>query len=157
VKQAAQKISSSKPLGKICIILTVVLAYFVGGNAYVPFAKQAALAEFRGQLQAEYDADNKAYFNDELPPAVVRFAKIPPDDKGNYFLGDSGRGLFGSFEIRVDPRWNPAGQTAHATLLHEECHFYSWEKTGGFDPEHGAAFQACQQRLLDAGAMKEIF
>jgi hypothetical protein len=155
--QSAQKISSSNFLGKLCIISIVVLAYFTGAHAYVPLAKQTALAEFQGELQQEYDADNKAYFNDELPPAVVRFAEIPPDDKGNYFLGDSGRGLFGAFEIRVDPRWNPAGQTAHATLLHEECHFYSWEKTGDFDPEHGEAFQACEQHLLEAGAMKEIF
>jgi hypothetical protein len=154
---AAQKVASSHPLSKLCIIPVILFAYFTGAHAYVPFAKQAALSEFRGQLQQEYDADNKAYFNGDLPPAVIRFAEVPPDDKGNYFLGDSGRGLFGSFEIRVDPRWNPAGQTAHATLLHEECHFYSWEKTGDFDPEHGAAFEACEQRLLDAGALKEIF
>jgi hypothetical protein len=155
--QSAQKIPSSHPLGKICLILTVVLAYLIGAHAYVPFAKQAALAEFRGQLEAEYDADNKAYFGGELPPAVVRFAEIPPDDKGNYFLGDSGRGLFGAFEIRVDPRWNPAAQTAHATLLHEMCHFDAWEKTGNLDSDHGAAFQACEQRLLDAGATRELF
>jgi hypothetical protein len=154
---ASPKISSSHFLGKICIILTVVLAYFTGAHAYVPFAKQAALAEFRGQLQAEYDADNKTYFGGELPAAVVRFAEIPPDDKGNYFLGTSGRGLFGAFEIRVDPRLNPAAQIAHATLLHEECHFYAWEKTGNFDSEHGPAFQACEQKLLDESAMKEVF
>jgi len=154
---AAQKISSSNFFSKLCIISIVILAYFTGAHAYVPFAKQTALAEFQGQLQQEYDADNKAYFNDELPPAVVRFAEIPPDDKGNYFLGDSGRGLFGSFEIRVDPRFNPAAQTAHATLLHEECHFEAWEKTGNFDAEHGAAFEACEQHLLDIGATKELF
>ena len=154
---AAQKIASSNLLGKICIILTVVLAYFTGAHAYVPFAQQAALAEFRGQLQQEYDADNARYFSGQLPPAVVRMAEIPPDEQGNYFLGDSGRGLFGAFEIRVDPRWNPAAQTAHATLLHEECHFDAWEKTGTFDSEHGAAFQACEQELLDEGAMKEVF
>lgn len=155
--QSSKKVSSSHPLGKICIILMVVLAYFTGAHAYVPFAKQAALSEFRGQLQQEYDADNKAYFNDELPPAVVRMAEIPPDDKGNYFLGTSGRGLFGSFEIVIDSRLNPAAQTAHATLLHEECHFYSWETTGSFDSGHGAAFQKCEQKLQDAGAMKEVF
>jgi hypothetical protein len=154
---AARKISSSNFLSKLCIISIVILAYFTGAHAYVPFAKQAAFAEFRGQLQIEYDADNKTYFGGELPPAVVRFAEIPPDDKGNYFLGDSGRGLFGSFEIRVDPRWNPAGQTAHATLLHEMCHFDAWEKTGNFDSEHGATFQACEQHLLDVGATKELF
>ena len=154
---AAQKVSSSNFVGKVCIISIVILAYFVGGNAYVPFAKQAALAEFRGQLQAEYDQDNARYFSGQLPPAVVRMAEIPPDKDGQYFLGDSGRGLFGAFEIRVDPRFNPAAQTAHATLLHEECHFDAWEKTGDFDPEHGAAFQACEQHLLDAGATKELF
>ena len=155
--QSAPNVSSSNPFSKLCIVSVILFAYFLGAHAFVPFAKQMALAEFRGQLQAEYDADNKAYFNDELPAAAVRFAEIPPDDKGNYFLGDSGRGLFGSFEIRVDPRWNPAGQTAHATLLHEECHFYSWEKTGDFDSGHGAAWQTCEQQLLDAGAMKELF
>ena len=154
---AAQKISSSNLLSKFCIISIVVLAYFTGAHAYVPFAKQAALPEFPGQLQAEYDQDNARYFNGQLPPAVVRMAEIPPDEQGNYFLGDSGRGLFGAFEIRVDPRWNPAGQTAHASLLHEECHFDAWQKTGNFDPEHGAAFEACEQHLLEAGAMKEIF
>jgi hypothetical protein len=154
---AAQKISSSNFLSKLCIILTVALAYFTGAHAYVPFAKQTALAESRGQLQTEYDQDNAKYFGGQLPPAVIRLAEIPPDDKGNYFLGDSGRGLFGAFEIRVDPRWNPAEQTAHATLFHEECHFYSWEKTGDFDSEHGASWQECEQKLLDAGAMKEIF
>jgi hypothetical protein len=142
---------------KILIIAAIVAAYLLGGNAYVPFAKQAAVPEFRGQLQIEYDQDNARYFHGELPPAVVRMAEIPPDDKGNYFLGDSGRGLFGAFEIRVDPRMNPAAQTAHATLLHEECHFDAWEKTGDFDSGHGAAFQACEQHLLDVGATKELF
>src|ERR1700733_4222396 len=121
--QSAQNLSSPIPFSKLCIISIVILAYLLGAHAYVPFAQQAALAEFRGQLQQEYDADNARYFNRQLPPAVIRMAEIPPDDKGNYFLGDSGRGLFGAFEIRVDPRWNLAGQTAHATLLHEECHF----------------------------------
>jgi hypothetical protein len=155
--QSAQNVSSSNPFSKLCIVSVILFAYFLGAHAFVPFAKQTARAGFRGQLQAEYDADNKAYFNGKLPPAVVRMTEIPPDDNGNYFLGDSGRGLFGAFEIRVDPRWNPAVQTAHATLLHEECHFYSWEKTGDFDPEHGAAFDACEQHLLEVGAMKEIF
>ena len=154
---AAQKISSTNSFGKICIILTVVLAYFTGARAYTPFAKQTASAESRGQLQTEYDQDNAKYFGGQLPPAVIRLAEIPPDDKGNYFLGESGRGLFGAFEIRVDPRWNLAGQTAHATLLHEMCHFDAWEKTGNFDAEHGPTFQACERRLLDAGAMNGIF
>jgi hypothetical protein len=154
---AAQKLSLSNLPGKFCIILLIISAYFLGARAYVPFAQQAALAEFRGQLQQEYDADNAQYFNGQLPPAVVRMAEIPPDKDGQYFLGDSGRGLFGAFEIRVDPRWNPAGQTAHATLLHEMCHFDAWEKTGNFDSEHGAAFQKCEQKLLDMGAMKELF
>src|SRR5271169_3346596 len=134
---AVQKITSSIPLSKLCNISVVVFAYFVGAHAYVPFAKQTVLAESQGELQIEYDQDNARYFGGQLPPAVVRMAEIPPDDKGNYFLGDSGRGLFGAFEIRVDPRWNPAAQTAHATLLHEECHFDAWEKTGNFDSEHG--------------------
>ena len=155
--QSAQNVSSSNPFSKLCIVSVILFAYFLGAHAFVPFAKQTALAEFQGQLQAEYDADNTAYFNGKLPPAVVRMAEIPADDKGNYFLGTSGRGLFGAFEIVIDPRLNPAAQTAHATLLHEECHFEAWEKTGDFDPGHGAAFQACRQKLLDAGAMKEIF
>ena len=84
---AVQKISSSKSLGKFCIVFLIISAYFLGARTYVPFAKQAALAEFRGQLQIEYDQDNAKYFGGELPPAVVRMAEIPPDDKGNYFFG----------------------------------------------------------------------
>src|SRR5271169_5001278 len=109
---AVQKITSSIPLSKLCNISVVLFAYYLGAHAYVPFAKQTALAESRGELQIEYDQDNARYFGGRLPPAVVRMAEISPDDKGNYFLGDSGRGLFGAFEIRVDPRWNPAAQTA---------------------------------------------
>ena len=82
---AAQKISSSNFLSKFCIIFIVVLAYFTGAHAYVPFAKQAGLPEFQDQLQAEYDEDNALYFNGELPPAVVRMAEIPRTRKAIIF------------------------------------------------------------------------
>jgi hypothetical protein len=142
-------------LKRFLIAASILGAYYLGALAYVPSAKQTA--EAQGQLQDEYAQDNTRYFSGQLPPAVIQMAEIPPDDKGNYFLGDSGRGLFGAFVIRIDPRMNPAGQTAHATLLHEMCHFDAWEKTGDFDSGHGAAFQACEQRLLDAGATRELF
>src|SRR5271169_4964667 len=79
--QSAQKIPSSYPLGKFCIVSLIVAAYFTGAHAYVPFAKQTALAEFRGQLQAEYDSDNNAYSGAHLPPAFFRMAEIPPEDR----------------------------------------------------------------------------
>jgi SprT-like family len=154
---AAQKVASSHPLSKLSILCVVFLSYFVGAHAYVPLAKQTSLPGIQGQLQEEYAADNAKYFGGQLPPAVIRFAEIPPDDEGNYFLGTSGRGLFGAFEIVLDPRFNVAGQTSHATMMHEECHLYSWEKTGEFDSGHGTEFQKCEQKLQDEGALKEIF
>ena len=153
---AAQKISPSNFLGKFCIISIVIFTYYLGAHSFIPSAKQVALFEVQGQIEKQFDEDNAKYFNGQLPPTYVRMTEIPP--KGDqYFMGDSGRGLFGAFQIRIDPRLNQAEQTAVLTLRHEECHLFAWETTGDFDSGHGAVFLACEQKLLDAGAMKEIF
>jgi SprT-like family len=154
---AAQKIPSSIPLNKLCIISVVILAYFTGTRAPHLIAHQtAAMAWQKDCLEKKYKQDNTKYFGNQLPPEIqIQIAEIEPEN-GEYFLGQTRR-LWGSYIVTIDPRLNIAGQTAAATLLHEECHIWLQYQNGDPDREHGATFQACEQKLMDENAMKDLF
>lgn len=119
--------------------------------ALAMLAAISAAAQTKGpELGRQYETYNARYFANRLPKdAVILYAPIGSVGE----MGDTspcGKQTC----IRLDPAYNAAPRVASMTLLHEMCHV---ETTGTELDQHGAHWQACMQRLAQAGAFSDLW
>jgi hypothetical protein len=137
-------------------ILAVPFAAIVALFLFGVFHKPSA-AELIGRADGWYAGTNETYFNNELPKDTKIIIEDIPEDKDGFTIADTTPLGNGQYLIRIDPRFNNAGNTDRLAIEHEMCHIYLDQKSGDGDRNHGSRFQTCMQRWAQAGTFKELW
>jgi SprT-like family len=115
-----------------------------------------SIAEEQNFVNTWYASTNETYFNNELPKDTKIVIADIPEDKDGFTIADTTPLGNGQYLIRIDPRFNNAGNTDGPAIDHEMCHIYLDQESGDGDRNHGPRFQACMHRRAQAGTFKEL-
>jgi len=96
-----------------------------------------------------YAGYNEQYFLNQLPANTeVHWADLTPLHNMGYTIKHENR-----YEILIDRDTHPTGKQARQTLLHEQCHLATWDKS----LEDGLEFQKCMVNLAVHGAFEGLW
>ena len=104
-------------------------------------------------LEPWYLGYNVKYFNNELPTTKIFIDHELKDDATmavTHFIGEI-------IYIRFNRRYEPDGNQARETLLHEMCHIRLKVDSDFELDNHGQKWQACMHKLANQGAFEDLW
>lgn len=103
-------------------------------------------------LEPWYLGYNVKYFNNELPTKIYIDHELKDDSvmAVTNFIGEV-------IYIRFNRKYEPSGEQARGSLLHEMCHVYLKISNQIELDNHGPKWQNCMHKLADKRAFEDIW